>query len=205
VGLVIAFITLATALVELTRQQLPFGQAQVRAWMLGTPQPVASELQDNGYINAGIGVDWEGYTHPEDPSPPRGIPFTFEPELNCLFQDPHYPTHTGVDFPEALDTPITATMAGKVVWAAANGPWGNLVVVENSGHQTYYAHLRSFSVAKGEIVSRGTQIGKEGSTGNSTGPHLHYGIKVKMKQGAVWMDPLGFFDGASYKKVACTP
>ena len=94
-------------------------------------------------------------------------------------------------------------MAGKVVWAAANGPWGNLVVVENNGHQTYYAHLNSFSVVKGEIVSRGTQIGKEGSTGNSTGPHLHYGIKVKLKQGAYWDDPINYFDGAGYVKVPC--
>lgn len=199
-------VVITTAFVEIARQQLPFGKEAVRAWMLGTPQPVASELQDNGYINAGIGVGWEAYTHPEDPSSPRGTPFDHKPELNCLFQDPHYPTHTGVDFPEALDTPIFATMAGKVVWAAANGPWGNLVVVENNGHQTYYAHLNSFSVVEGEIIPYGAEIGREGSTGNSTGPHLHYGIKVKGENGgALWLDPLGTFAGAPYKKVPCTP
>jgi len=206
VGVVVVFVTLTTALVELTRQQLLFGEERVREWMLGTPQPVASELQDNGYTQAGVGVGWSDYVHPEDPSPPSGIPFAFEPELNCLFKDPHYPTHTGVDFPEELDTPIFATMAGKVVWAAANGPWGNLVVVENSGHQTYYAHLNSYSVAKGEIILHGAEIGTEGSTGNSTGPHLHYGIKVQGENGtALWLDPLGTFAGASYTKVACNP
>ena len=206
VGVIIAFSTLTTTLVEGARHQLPFGEDRVRAWMLGTPQPVARELQDNGYLQAGVGVPWSGYVHPADPFPPRGVPFEHTPRLNCAFQDPNYPTHTGVDFPEPLGTPITATMAGKVVWAAANGPWGNLVVVENNGHQTYYAHLNSFSVVKGEIIPYGAEIGKEGSTGNSTGPHLHYGIKVKGENGgAVWLDPLGTIAGASYKKVACNP
>ena len=203
VGAVIAFAALTTALVEVARQQLPFGQEAVRAWMLGTPQPVARELQDNGYMNAGTGVGWTGYVHPADPDPPRGIPFAHAPRLNCLFRDPYYPTHTGVDFPEALGSPVVTTMAGQVVWAGANGPWGQLVVVENSGHQTYYAHLNALSVSEGALIPRGHEIGREGSTGNSTGPHLHYGIKVKLKQGALWVDPLDFFDGAVYVKVPC--
>lgn len=202
-GMVIVFVTLATTLVELSRQQLPFGKDPVRAWMLGTPQSVARELQDNGTFNAGIGVGWEAYTLPGDPSPPSGIPFAIESALGCLFRDPNYPTHSGVDFPIGLGTPVVTTMAGKVVWAATNGPWGNLVVVENNGYQIYFAHLSSFSVVKGEVLSNGAEIGKAGSTGNSTGNHLHYGIKAKMKQGASWVDPLGFFNGGAYRKVPC--
>lgn len=200
----LVFLFLTTAVVEITRQQLPGGQEQVREWMLGTPQPVASELQDNGYVNAGIGVGWKEYADPSDLSPPAGIPFDFKPKLNCYFQDPDYPRHTGVDFPEGQGTPVYATMSGLVVWAAANGPWGNLVAVENNGFQTWYAHLHVLAVTKGSAVSRGQQLGSVGNNGNSTGNHLHYGIKKKRGQkDAVWVNPLGYFRGADYKKVPC--
>ena len=94
-------------------------------------------------------------------------------------------------------------MAGKVVWAGENGLWGNLVVVENNGVQTYYAHLQSISVTEGEIVEAGDLLGESGSTGNSTGPHLHYGIKQKTETGQVWLNPIYYFDGADFIKVPC--
>lgn len=206
VGVVIAFTLCAASLAELTRRQLPFGGAQVEAWMLGTPQSVSSERPGYGILQAGIGVGWTGYIHPEDPGPPGGIPFPYTPALNCLYRDPHYPTHSGVDFPEGPGAPVTATHAGRVVWAQANGPWGNLVVVENSGVQTYYAHLETFAVSRGEIISSGAAVGATGSTGSSTGPHLHYGIKVRNPGGgAHWLNPLTSFAGASYHKVPCPP
>ncbi len=203
IGIIVSFTTIFTVFAEIARQQLPFGKDRVAEWMLGTPQPVASELQDNGYINAGIGVGWKDFIHPDAPSPPSGIPFRFTPHLNCLFQDPNYTRHTGVDFPENQGTPVYATMAGLVVWSGENGPWGNLVVMENSGCQTWYAHFDSINVYQGEVISRGEQIGNIGSTGNSTGYHLHYGIKKKQGEGAVWMNPLGFFAGEDYIKVPC--
>ena len=203
IGIIVGFTTLFTVIVEFTRHQLPFGKDRVADWMMGTPQPVARELQDNGYINAGIGVGWKDYAHPGDPSPPSGVPFSFKPQLNCLFQDPDYRRHTGVDFPESQGTPVYTTMAGLVVWAGENGPWGNLVVVENHGYQAWYAHFDSVGVYEGEVISRGDQVGTIGSTGNSTGYHLHYGIKKKQGGGSVWLDPLGFFNGADYKKVPC--
>lgn len=95
-------------------------------------------------------------------------------------------------------------MAGLVVWASKNGPWGSLVVVENAGYQTYYAHLKSINVYKGSVISRGALIGTVGTSGNSTGFHLHYGIKKRQGEaGANWMDPLGFFNGAQFIKVPC--
>ncbi len=203
IGIIVSFTTIFTVFVEIARQQLPFGKDKVAEWMLGTPQPVASELQDNGYINAGIGAGWKDFFHPGDPGPPSGIPFSFKPVLNCLFRDPDYRRHTGVDFPEDEGTSVYATMAGLVVWSSGNGPWGNLVVVENNGYQTWYAHFDSINVYLGDVISRGEQLGNIGSTGNSTGYHLHYGIKKKQGEGAVWMNPLGYFDGADYRKVPC--
>ena len=204
VGVIVSFTIIFTIFVEIARQQLPFGKDKVAEWMMGTPQPVARELEDNGYVSAGAGVGWKDFVHPDDSSPLGGIPFSFKPELNCLFRDPDYRKHTGVDFPEDAGTPVHATMAGLVVWASRNGPWGNLVVVENNGYQTYFAHLKSITVYEGDIISRGAQIGTVGSTGNSTGFHLHYGIKKRQgEDGAVWMNPLGYFNGADYRKVPC--
>jgi murein DD-endopeptidase MepM/ murein hydrolase activator NlpD len=204
IGIIVSFVVIFTVFVEIARHQLPFGKDQVADWMLGTPQPVARELQDNGYVNAGVGIGWKDFIHPDDPSPPSGIPFSHKPSLNCLFQDPDYKRHTGVDFPEGAGTPVYSTMAGLIVWSGKNGPWGNLVVVENNGYQTWYAHLKSRSVSNGEVISRGTKIGTVGTTGNSTGLHLHYGIKKRVgEDGANWMNPLGYFDGADYRKVPC--
>lgn len=193
VAIIVGFTIIFTVVVEFTRQQMPFGKDKVEEWMMGTPQPVGSEFSDNGYINAGVGVGWKDFTHPDDPSAPWGVPFDHKEPLGCEFQDPNYIKHTGVDFPGDIGTPVYATMAGLVVYASTNGPWGNLVVVENNGYQTYYAHLNSFAVSQGQVISRGKMIGARGHNGNSSGPHLHYGVKKQSGGGAVWMDPEGFF------------
>ena len=206
IGVIVVFTILFTVVVEFTRSQMPFGRDQVEDWMLGTPQPVDSEFQDNGYVNAGVGVGWKDYTHPGDPFPPKGIPFDYKAKLGCEFRDPNYSRHTGVDFPGDMGTPIYATMTGLVVYADVNGDWGNLVVVENNGYQTYYAHLDSFTVSKGQVISRGQILGTLGNNGNSSGPHLHYGIKKRVgEKGAVWMDPEGFFNRADTREWPCGP
>lgn len=201
---VVGFIVLSTMVVEAARQASPAGKEQIRDWMMGTPQPVGRELADNGYVNAGVGVGWRDYTHPDDTSEPQGAPFDFKAKLGCEFQDPYYPRHTGVDFSEPLGTTVYATMAGLVVYTGPNGPWGNLVVVENNGYQTWFAHLNSFAVNQGQVISRGQIIGYVGDNGNSTGPHLHYGVKKRSGEtGAVWMDPEGFFDRSDTREWPC--
>ena len=95
-------------------------------------------------------------------------------------------------------------MAGRVVWAGPNGPWGNLVVVENGSYQIWFAHLSQVDVFTGEILDYGDVVGLVGSTGNSTGPHLHYGIKQRTEDGGqVWLDPLGYFGGDKYAWAIC--
>ncbi len=182
-----------------TIPQLPIWvQAKAVAWMLGSA--TGTEAQ-TGYMAATVGVGWDGYMGPGEF--PTGIPFDSSPLLGCLFQDPNYTDHGGVDFPVDLGIPVNTTMAGKVVWAVENGMWGNLVVIENNGVQTYYAHLQSISVTEGEIVEAGDFLGEVGSTGNSTGPHLHYGIKQQTATGQVWLNPSNHFNGADTIKVPC--
>jgi murein DD-endopeptidase MepM/ murein hydrolase activator NlpD len=198
------FVILFATFVGLAIPQLPsWAQEDAAGWLLGTPQPAGSETSDNGSSPAGVGVGWDGYVDPIDSNPPRGLPLGDTVYLGCLFHDPNYTSHTGVDFPADLGTPVYTTMAGKVVWADSNGPWGNLVVVENNGFQIYLAHLETIAVTQGQIIRSGDTVGQVGSTGNSTGPHLHYGIKRQTDGGQVWLDPAAFFEGAEYLKVVC--
>lgn len=198
------FVVLFVTLVSLTIPQLPsWAQEDATEWLLGTPQPTGSETSDNGSSPAGVGVGWDGYVDPIDSNHPRGLPLLGTVYLGCLFHDPNYTSHTGVDFPADLGTPVYTTMAGRVVWAGPNGPWGNLVVVENNGYQIYLAHLETIAIMLGQIIRSGEIVGEVGSTGNSTGPHLHYGIKRQTDGGQVWLDPVAFFDGAEYLKVVC--
>jgi len=105
---------------------------------------------------------------------------------------------------------VYSSMAGLVVWAGYNGPWGNLVVVENNGYQIYYAHLRDIDLLEGQIIASGTPVGSVGTTGmnskgepTSSGDHLHYGIKGQTETGYVWLNPHDFFAGDEYTKIAC--
>jgi murein DD-endopeptidase MepM/ murein hydrolase activator NlpD len=85
--------------------------------------------------------------------------------------------HTGLDFAAATGTPVFAALAGKVVEAGWGGAYGNHIIVRHdNGVETLYAHLNSTAVAKGERVLRGQRIGAVGSTGNSSGPHLHFEV-----------------------------
>jgi murein DD-endopeptidase MepM/ murein hydrolase activator NlpD len=197
-------VILFVSLIGLVIPQMPaWAQEGVTAWLLGTPQPTASEISDNGATAGGVGVGWHEYTDPRDSDAPHGLPLEDPVYLGCLFHDPNYTNHTGVDFPAASGTPVYTTMAGKVVWAGPNGPWGNLVVIENNGYQIYLAHLLVIHVSEGQLVQHGDLVGEVGNTGNSTGPHLHYGIKKRTDGGQVWVDPVAYFGGAEYIKVQC--
>ena len=88
--------------------------------------------------------------------------------------------HQGVDMSLKLGDPIYATFDGKVRLSKAAGNYGNLVIIRhNNGLETYYAHLSSRSVEAGDWVVAGQQIGLGGSTGRSTGPHLHYEVRYR--------------------------
>jgi murein DD-endopeptidase MepM/ murein hydrolase activator NlpD len=87
--------------------------------------------------------------------------------------------HTGIDFPAPAGTPIGAAGVGTVTFAGWNsGGYGNLMIVRHRlGYETWYAHLSSFTVANGASVAGGVQIARVGSTGRSTGPHLHFEVR----------------------------
>lgn len=87
--------------------------------------------------------------------------------------------HTGIDLAAPEGTPIYATHSGYVQSSGMMGGYGNLVILNNgSGLQTYYAHQSRLAVKSGQYVQQGQIIGYVGSTGKSTGPHLHYEVRV---------------------------
>lgn len=94
--------------------------------------------------------------------------------------------HTGVDISTYYRAPARATANGVVLKAEYIGGYGNVVVVDhNNGYQTYYGHLASFAVMPGQTIRRGQTVGYCGSTGRSTGVHLHYEIR----RGSVPINP----------------
>lgn len=87
--------------------------------------------------------------------------------------------HDGLDFRAAEGSPVIATAPGVVSWAGWRNGYGNLVVVDHGGAlQTRFGHLSRTYVRAGERIDRGAILGLVGSTGRSTGPHLHYEVRV---------------------------
>jgi murein DD-endopeptidase MepM/ murein hydrolase activator NlpD len=87
--------------------------------------------------------------------------------------------HTGVDLRAALGESVGASMAGTVVFAGYHGGYGNIVVVDHGrGLLTFYGHLSEIQATLGQRVLAGQTVGLAGSTGRSTGPHLHYEVRV---------------------------
>jgi len=88
-------------------------------------------------------------------------------------------THTGIDVGAPTGTSIKAAAGGTVIFSGWKGTLGKLIVISHgNGIQTYYAHCSSLLVSSGQAVSAGQLIAKVGSTGRSTGPHLHFEIRV---------------------------
>ncbi|MDH6522976.1 murein DD-endopeptidase MepM/ murein hydrolase activator NlpD [Streptomyces sp. SAI-135] len=100
--------------------------------------------------------------------------------------------HTGVDFLAAAGTPLKAVGAGTVVSADWSDAYGNQVVIQLAdGYYAQYAHLSALSVASGQAVTAGQQIGLSGATGNVTGPHLHFEIRTTPDYGSD-IDPVAY-------------
>ena len=107
-----------------------------------------------GMLSSGFGV--------------RNSPFTDTPVF-----------HHGLDIVATKGTPVLATAPGTVVKSAYEALLGNVVIVDHgAGYRSVYAHLVSRSVQEGEFVDRGEEMGQVGATGRTTGPHLHYEVRV---------------------------
>ena len=104
--------------------------------------------------------------------------------------------HYGVDMTAPCGTPVIASLGGTVVWAGWNGGYGNLVVIDHGRYQgrhllTKYAHLSRVGVRVGQVVARAAGIALSGTTGLSTGCHLHFEVKAD----GLYVDPAPYLTG----------
>ena len=101
-----------------------------------------------------------------------------------------YRAHMGIDYAAPIDTPVFSVANGRVAHIGYSGAFGNLIILEHPGnYHTYYAHLSNYNVELelGNEVRRGLEIGYVGSTGRSTGPHLHF----ELRKNGIYVDPYG--------------
>ena len=103
--------------------------------------------------------------------------------------------HGGLDIGAGMGASIVAAGAGDVIYAGANGGYGNCVMIDHgNGIVTVYAHMSSIGVSYGQYVTAGQYVGAVGSTGVSTGPHCHFEIRINGAQ----TDPAAYFSGLTY-------
>lgn len=126
--------------------------------------------------------------------------FGLNPEL---YKKWGFPGHNGIDYGIPNGTPIMAAASGTVAMVGfENGGYGNYVKLTHTDgsktYYTYYAHLASAAVAAGQKVKAGAVIGYSNNTGASTGPHLHFGLKIDGENPAYkgYVDPMPYFSAA---------
>ena len=121
------------------------------------------------------------------PRSPIGLAWPLRPPFGDGFGPRGARFHAGIDFPAPSGAPVAAAGRGRVAYANVRGSFGYLVTVAHTrGVRTMYAHLSRVDVRVGERVVAGSRLGLVGSTGHSTGPHLHFEVRVR---GAA-VDPL---------------
>jgi murein DD-endopeptidase MepM/ murein hydrolase activator NlpD len=153
-------------------------------------------------------LNWQGISSQRSPQTPLS-PLIFASPLNFmrtsstfgLRADPYLGTvrlHAGVDVPGAIGTPVRVSADGVVMFAGVAHGYGNMVeVMHGGGLQTRYAHLSRILVSQGEPLLRGSVIGLMGSTGRSTGSHLHFEVRLDGRP----LDPFSFL-GKSFTSAA---
>lgn len=139
--------------------------------------------QNNVVLDSGGSYQW--------PLPGRyKLTSAFGYRIHPISGKPH--SHTGIDIPAPGGTPIQAAKGGQVVTSARHSSYGNYVVIDHgNGSSTLYAHMSSRAVSEGQMVSKGQVIGYVGSTGSSTGNHLHLEVRVNYQR----TDPEKCFPG----------
>src|SRR5699024_8847179 len=135
------------------------------------PAATAQAASGGGSSNPPTSVSSSGYIWPASGRISSG----FGPRIHPITGEVGK-MHNGLDIAAPSGTPVSSVAAGVVATAGWMGGYGNTVMISHGSTTTLYAHLSSISVSAGQSVSRGQTIGAVGSTGNSTGPHLHFEV-----------------------------
>lgn len=125
----------------------------------------------------------------DEPPPPSSVRWPSAGRLSSTYGERWGRMHEGIDMAAPAGDPVVAAEAGEVYFAARLGGYGNTVLIDHGGGMhTLYAHQSELHVSEGDLVERGEVIGLIGSTGRSTGPHLHFEIQLDGEP----VDPMRF-------------
>ena len=153
---------------------IPGGQREFQQWIVPIIPRGAAGVSTGVYGAGACSGGYEGGAF--------GTGSFIWPTINhTISGNDYWSGHLALDIGSALGEPISASDSGDIVIAGwSTGGYGNAVAIDHgNGYQTLYAHLNSVSVRCGQSVSQGQNIGYGGSTGNSTGPHLHFEIRYQ--------------------------
>lgn len=152
-------------------------------------QEVNSLLAESASIAAKIRGAQSGGAAGSGAAPAGGLSWPVSGPVTSPFGMRWGRMHEGIDIGVPSGTPVAAAAAGTVIVAGWMGGYGNLVVVDHgNGLSTAYGHNTSFAVSVGQAVAKGQTIALSGSTGNSSGPHVHFEVRVN----GLAVDPLGY-------------
>ena len=178
------------------------GRTQAAQLQLSDPMAIPLETDaDAGLRPTGDGLSLDtglpsvAQGHKAKPLPPWINPMP-EGSVTSCFGQRWGRLHAGVDLAAPHGTPIRAAGAGRVVSAGQAEGYGNAVLIDHgNGYLTHYGHLSAITTKVGQNVKVGDQIGNEGSTGHSTGPHLHFEVHKGSYQNPIeptaWMQEHG--------------
>ncbi|MGH8825883.1 MAG: Rv3654c family TadE-like protein [Jiangellaceae bacterium] len=149
------------------------------AAVLGDP---ARRARAGPNASAGTSVGSDDANRPAPADPGWSVPVDGEYRITARFGDAGSAwssgRHTGLDLAAPAGTPVVAAAGGRVDVPDGTGRLGTVVVVDHGGVVTYYAHLSRTTVVPGQVVQARQQLGSVGATGNATGPHLHFEVRV---------------------------
>jgi len=152
---------------------VPGGKREMVVWQLPATTKPATGSSVNGWTNVGQCLNVSA-------TPLGSGKFVWPTNSHRIGGNPYAWWHRGIDLAGNLGDPVYATDSGTVMWAGPNSwGYGNLIVLDHgNGWQTFYAHLSQVYVRCGQKILQGAAIGAVGSTGRSTGPHLHFETRL---------------------------
>ncbi|GAA5342740.1 MAG: hypothetical protein canaca05_02320 [Anaerolineaceae bacterium] len=152
-----------------TYVMVPGGEREYQQWLIPDIPRGAAGVSTSPYFQCDTSANY---------FPGTGY-FTWPTSVHTISGNNYWSGHLAIDIGAGTGSPIYAADSGVVVWAGwmENG-YGNVVIIDhNNGYVTVYAHLSAINVSCGQNIFQGSVLGAAGSTGNSTGPHLHFEIR----------------------------
>jgi murein DD-endopeptidase MepM/ murein hydrolase activator NlpD len=207
--------TPSAALDAQARSQTPVSVRSAQASTTGTPAPLPPSVADPASTGTteptSAPLAFARVQQKERPAPPPPViaqakwvhPMPGARVTSC-FGARWGRLHAGVDLAAPHGTPIVAAGAGKVVLAGMEGGYGLAVLIDHgNGYLTHYGHMSAIAVQAGQTVKPGELIGKEGSTGHSTGPHLHFEVHKDAYKNPI--EPTGWMHEHGADIAGCVP